>query len=168
MEFTNQQIKQHFPFKCTKVAFENINDLDALQVTGGDIVTSVKEVLGGGSAEKVVTSVSTSSGGTGQSSSSSSSTATGGGDTYGEETNSYDNYDTYGNYETYYDETTASPDVDISRRVTVTSTGTGGKLDLGLGGKIDLGAGTGGTVITSGGGSSITISSNKTSVGWQQ
>lgn len=129
------------------------------------MVTTAKEVLGGGSADKVLTSISTSSssGGTGQSSSSSSSTATGGGDAYGVETSPYDSYDAYGNYETYYDESTASPDGDTSRRVTITSTGTGGELDLGVGGKIDLEAGTGGRVITSG--TSITINSNKTSVG---
>lgn len=136
-------------------------------MTGSDsVVTTVKEVLGGGSAGKV-TSISTSStsSGTGQSSSSSSGTATGGGDTYGEETSPYDNYDGYGNYETYYDESTASPDGDTSRRVTITSSSTGGELDLGVAGKIDLEAGTGGGVIISGGGTSITINSNKTSVG---
>lgn len=147
-----------------------------LQVTGDDgVITRVTEILGGGSADKVLTSISTSSGSTGSSSSSgtsssssssSSSTATGGGgDAYGEETGTYDGtYDGYGNYETYYDEATASPDGDTTRRVTITSTsiGTGGGLDLGGGASIDLGAGTGGRVITSGG--TITISSNKTSV----
>lgn len=142
--------------------------LYALQITDGDsVVTTVKEVLGGGTADKVLTSISTSSssGGTGHSSSSSSSTATGGGDAYAEETSPYDSYNAYGDYETYYDESTASPDGDTSRRVTITSTstGTGGELDLGVGEKIDLEAGTGGRVITSG--TSITINSNKTSVG---
>ncbi|KAG8010592.1 Collagen alpha-1(V) chain, partial [Nibea albiflora] len=128
-------------------------------VTGGDsVVTKVEEVLGGGSADKVVTSIST-----GSSSSASSGTATGGGGGYGEETRPYDSYDSYGNYETYYDEATAAPDGDTSRRVTITSTGTGSELDLGAGGKIDLGAGTGGRIVTSGTGTLITI--NKTSVG---
>lgn len=142
------------------------------------MVTKVEEALRGGAGAtggKVLTSISsgsssgTSSSGTSSSSSSSSSgTAAGGGDANGEETSPYDSYDTYGNYETYYDETTALPDADTSRRVTITSTsiGTGGELDLGAGGKIDLGTGAGieRQVITGGGGSSITISSNKTSV----
>lgn len=147
------------------------------------MVTTVEEVLRGGTGSaggKVVTSISTGSSSgsstgssTGSSSSSSSSSssggATGGGDAYGEEASPYDSYDSYGNYETYYDEATASPDGDTSRRVTISSSsvGTGGELDLGAGGKIDLGAGTGieRSVITSGGGTSVTISSNKTSVG---
>lgn len=140
------------------------------------MVTTVEEVLRGGSGGtggKVLTSISTSSssgtsaGSSSSSSASSSGTATGVGDAYGEETSPYDSYDTYGNYETYYDESTASPDGDTSRRVTITSTGTGGVLDLGAGGKIDLEAGAGidRRVITSGGGTSITVTSNKTSVG---
>lgn len=126
------------------------------------MVTAVKEILGGGSTGKVTSiSTSSSSSGTGQSSSSSSGTITGGGDAYGAETSPYDGYD----YETYYDESTASPDGDTSRRVTITSSSSGGELDLGVAGKIDLEAGTGGRIIASGGGTSITITSNKTSVG---
>lgn len=100
-----------------------------------------------------MTSVSTSSssGGTGSSSSSSSSSAAGG----------YDSYDSYGNYETYYDETTALPDGDSSKRVTI-STDAGAKLDLELEGKIDQEAGTGMRVSTSGVGTSIVITRNKT------
>lgn len=111
------------------------------------------EILAGGdSIGKVLTSVST-----GSSSSSSSTTDTGGGDAYGEENGPYD-------YESYYDESTPSPDVDASRRVTITSSSTGSDLDLGLGGKIDLEAGTGGTVLTRESGTSLTLNNTKTSV----
>lgn len=127
------------------------NILCAFQVTDGGTV--VKEILGGvDSISKVLTSVST-----GSSSSSSSTTDTGGGDVYGEDNGPYE-------YESYYDESTASPDVDASRRVTITSSSTGSELDLGLGGKIDLEAGTGGTIVTRESGTSLTLSNNKTSV----
>lgn len=133
-----------------------------------DVITTVEKAVGA-DTDKVV--ISSSSGSSSSSSSSSGgvghatpSSATGG-DTYGEEASPYDGYDGYGNYETYYDESTASPDGDTSRRVTITGTGTDGDLDLGAGGAIELDAGTGGKIITSGGGSSITMIGNKTSVG---
>lgn len=143
---------------------------------GGDhVVPTVKEVgtndrgSSGSTDGKVLPSISTSS--SSSSSSSSSGTATGGGDVYAEETGPYDSYDgygnygNYGNYETYYDETTPSPDA--SR---VTSSVTGGELDLGLGSKVDMGTGAEveSKVITSGGGTSITITSNKTEVSWHE
>lgn len=162
----------------------------ALQVTetdGDSVVTAVEEILSG-SGGKVLTSISTSSssgpssgssasassgssassstGSSSSSSSSSSGTATGGGDAYGEETSPYESYDGgYGNYETYYDESTAVPDGDDTRRVTITSVGTGGELDLGAVGKVDLGAGgvIEKSVITTGTGAATTI--NATSVG---
>lgn len=124
-------------------------------MTDGDISTS--EVLTSSSS-------SSTSSGTGPSSTSSSSSTAGGGDAYTEETGPYDNYG-YGNYESYYDESTASPDGDTSRRVTITSSvDTGSELDLGAGGKIDVEAGTGGGIITSGVETSVAINSNKTSL----
>lgn len=163
-------------YYCNKVTINNI--LYSLQGDGDSVVTEVEEDVRGASGAaggKVLTSISTSSssgptsGSSSSSSASSSGTATGGGDTYGEETSPYDSYDGYTNYDTYYDEATAAPDGDTTRRVTITSTdiGTGGELDLGVGGKIDLAAGTGieRSVITSGEGTSVTISNNKTSVG---
>lgn len=128
--------------------------------TDGDSV-----VISDGTSRSTSSSSGTSS--SSSSSSTASSTGTGEGDAYGEETNQYDNYDGYGTYNTYYDESTAAPDGDTSRRVTVTSIGTGGELDLGAGGNIDLAAGTGieRNVITSGGATSVTITTNKTSVG---
>lgn len=144
-------------------------------IDGDTVVSTVEEVLRGtgGTGGKVSTSISTGgTGGTGGKVSIStgpSATATDGGDAYGAETGTYDSYDGYGNYETYYDESTAAPDGDSSRRVTITSIGTGGDLDLGAGAKIDLGAGTGtgveSRVVTGGGGSSMTVISNKTTVG---
>lgn len=131
---------------------------NAFQETDGDsVVTAVKEIIGGGSAGKV--SISTGS----SSSSSSSATATGAEDAYGEETSPY--YDSYGNYETYYDESTVSPDGSQSVTIGGVSVGTGGKVDLGLAASIDLETGTGSKVITTGGGSSVTINSTKILVG---
>lgn len=126
----------------------------ALQVTdGGSAASKAEEVArnAGGAAAKVLTSSSSGS------SSSSSSSSAGGADL-----GAYDGYD---NYETYYDESTAAPEDDHSRRLTVT--GTGGQLDLVTDGKTDLGAGSAvETRVVSGGGagggSSITI--NKTAV----
>lgn len=133
---------------------------NAFQETGGDsVVTAIKEIIGGGSTGKV--SISTSS----SSSPSSSATATGGEEAYGEETSPYDNYDGYGNYETYYDESTASPDGSQSVTIGGVSVGTGGKVDLGLAASIDLETGTGSKVITTGGGSSVTINRTKILVG---
>lgn len=104
------------------------------------------------------------------SSSSASGTAAGGGDGYGDRTNPDDGYDGYDNYYTYeestYEESTAAPEGDSSRRVTISGVGTGGELDLGAGSRVDLESGTGveRRVVTGGGGSSFTITTNKTSV----
>lgn len=148
------------------------------ETDGVRTVTTVEEVLRGGSGGtdgKVLTSTSistssssgtssgSSAGRSSSSSSSSSGTATGGEDAYGEET-SPENYADYGDY---YWESTVAPDGDTSRRVTITSIGTGSELDLGAAGKIDLGAGTGieRSVISREAGTSKIISSNETSVG---
>lgn len=119
------------------------------------MVTTVKEIIGG-SAGKATSS---------SSSSSSSSTATGGEEAYSEETSPYDNYDGYGNYETYYDESTASPDGSQSVTISGVSISTGGKVDLGLAASTDLETGTESKVITTGGGSSVTINRTKILVG---
>lgn len=121
------------------------------------MVTTVEKVLRGGSGSTSVSTGSTSS----SSSSSSSSAGAGGEDAYGDVNNAYD-YGGYGDTNYYYGESTATPDSDTSRQVTVTSVGTGGELDLGAVGRIDLagGAGVDRKVITSGGGSTITVTHN--------
>lgn len=120
-------------------------------------MSTVEKVVRGGSGSTSVSTSSTSS----SSSSSSSSAGAGGEDAYGDVNNAYD-YDGYGDTNYYYGESTATPDGDTSRRVTVTSVGTGGELDLGAVGRIDLegGAGVDRKVITSGGGTTLTVTRN--------
>lgn len=149
-------------FLCyySKASNANVPLQISLQETEGDSLITGGEILKGSSTGTDWTSIST--GSSSRSSSSSSSTDTGGGEddyalgvTYG----------TYEGYDDYYDSTSSPGGVDTSRSVTITGIGTGGELDLGAGGRVDLNAGTGTRVITTGERTTVTISSNKTSVG---
>ncbi|MEQ2172243.1 hypothetical protein GOODEAATRI_019127, partial [Goodea atripinnis] len=149
------------PYESTSETETTIKEVKATE--GGSVVSTLDEVVGGGAGSTSVFASSASS----SSSSDSSATGTGGEDTYGDGNTAYD-YDGYGDTNYYYGETTAAPDSDASSRITVTSIGTGGNLDLGAAGRIDLegGAGVDRNVITRGGGSTITTTQNGTSVSW--